>query len=175
MAIPQSAPTIPGRSCEGCTKCCEGWLTADIVFDRKLLPLLPDDGRIKDRLVHRMEPGNPCLFVEKDKGCNSYAARPYNPCVQFRCHYLVDKAVPESMKPSKSNVILSVEEIDGEEFIRATEAGKKMEAEHALWVVGLYINNSVNVCFTVDGRFYYLGSPKFIKAISEKYPTQNIL
>lgn len=174
MAIPQSAPTIPGRSCDGCTKCCEGWLSADIVFDRKLLPMLPSDNRISQTLSHRMEPGVPCLFVEKDKGCRAYADRPQDPCIQFRCHYLLDKAVPESMKPSRSNVILSVEKIDGEEYIRATETGKKMEAEHALWVVGLYINNSVNVCFTVDGRFYYLGSLKFIKAISEKYPTTSL-
>lgn len=150
----QTGPTVLGRSCDGCTKCCEGHLTATI--------------NVKDTVV-QLSP-KPCIFVEVGKGCGVYDDRPKDPCKDFRCHYLVDAAVPEAMKPSKSNVILTIEEaVPGVEYVKATEAGDKLQAEYLAWIMSLYINHSVNIMFTIEGRPYWLGDKIFTASMADKY------
>ena len=50
-------PVVEGRSCDGCTKCCEGYLAGEI------------QGK-------QMGFGKPCFLVEIGKGCNDYENRP---------------------------------------------------------------------------------------------------
>ena len=163
MAIlDESMPTVLGRSCGDCTKCCEGSLSAVL--------------KIQSRdTVHNLGPGSPCVFVQLGKGCGVYDERPHNPCKRFRCQYLVDEFVPEEMKPSKSNVILIVDEIEGIQYYRAVEAGNKMQAEYLVWIMGVYLNHGVNVAFTIEGRPYYFGNDDFIKAISKVTTTHSLL
>ena len=44
-------PIVEGRSCNGCTKCCEGYLSAEI--NEK-----------------KVDKNNPCYLVNIEKGCN---------------------------------------------------------------------------------------------------------
>ena len=156
----QTGPTVPGRSCEGCTKCCEGHLSATVNVRDTVIELSP----------------KPCVFVKIGKGCGVYEERPKDPCKDFRCHYLVDAMVPEEMKPSRSNVILTIEEAaPGVEYVRATEAGGKLQAEYLAWLTSLYMNHSVNVNFTIDGRHYWLGDRIFTSLMVEKYGESNML
>jgi len=77
------------RSCRGCTKCCEGWLEADI-------------------RGHKMSVGIPCFYLSKASlGCSEYALRPVEPCVKYRCAWLDDQSLPYELRPNVSNLLIS--------------------------------------------------------------------
>lgn len=73
------------RECNGCTACCEGWLSGEAHG-------------------HYFQPGRPCHF-KCEGGCSIYEKRPENPCKTFICEWLVNPELPEWMKPSVSKVI----------------------------------------------------------------------
>ena len=157
MAIVPLGPNVLGRSCDGCTKCCSGPLTATINIESR-------------STVHELKPGNPCVFVQIGKGCGVYDERPNDPCKIFRCQYLVDEAVPEEMKPSRSNIILTVEEVlPNVEYIIAHEAGGTLEGDNLKWVTSLYDNYSVNASWKVDGKMYFQGDATFTAKMIELY------
>ena len=74
------------RSCNSCTKCCDGWLAGNIYG-------------------HDMYTGKPCHFVKSD-GCSIYNERPQNPCRIFKCEWLINLDIPEWLHPKKSEVII---------------------------------------------------------------------
>ena len=79
------------RNCNGCTACCDGWL----------------NGKVNE---HYFYPGKKCYYVT-DNGCSIYNTRPEMPCKIFRCGWLIDKEVPDWMKPSAVQaIILSTEQ-----------------------------------------------------------------
>ena len=71
------------RHCGECSACCEGWLSSEVVV---------------------MKPGVPCQH-RTDSGCAIYEHRPDNPGKQFRCAWLDDEELDESMRPDKSGAI----------------------------------------------------------------------
>ena len=75
-----------GRPCDGCTKCCEGWLKTNIYG-------------------HEVKRFQPCIFLGKS-GCNIYNVRPDDPCKIFVCEWKADLNIPEWLKPDKANVII---------------------------------------------------------------------
>ena len=157
MAIIHLGPNVLGRSCEGCTKCCSGALTATINIESR-------------SVVHELGPGNPCVFVQIGKGCGVYDERPDDPCRTFRCQYLVDESVPEEMKPSRSNVILTIEEIiPNLEYIIAHEAGGSLEGDNLKWVRSLYDDYAVNAAWKEDGEWHFQGDGIFTAKMLEKH------
>lgn len=77
----------PPRVCQPCTACCDGWL--QIVVEGQ--PAYP---------------GKPCHH-STGAGCNDYANRPVDPCVQFICGWRRDGSpLPEWMKPDNAKVIV---------------------------------------------------------------------
>ena len=157
MAIVPLGPNVLGRSCEGCTKCCSGPLTATINIESR-------------SVVHELGPGNPCVFVQIGKGCGIYDERPNDPCKTFRCQYLVDEVVPEEMKPSRSNVILTIEEVlPNVEYIIAHEAGGSLEGDNLKWVRSLYDDYAVNAAWKEDGVWHWQGDAIFTAHAIKKW------
>ena len=157
MAIVQTGPTVLGRSCDGCTKCCSGALSATINIESR-------------STVHELKPGNPCVFVQIRKGCGVYDERPKDPCKIFRCQYLVDEEVPEEMKPSRSNIILTVEEVlPNVEYVIAHEAGGTLEGDNLKWVRSLYDDYAVNAAWKEDGAWHYRGDAIFTAHAIKKW------
>jgi len=74
------------RNCDGCTVCCDGWLA----------------GKANE---HYFYPGQKCHYVS-DKGCTIYENRPEIPCKTFSCGWLLDKEIPEWMKPSSIQAVI---------------------------------------------------------------------
>lgn len=75
------------RECQPCTACCEGWL--QIV--------------IKGQPVY---PGKPCPHCT-GSGCNDYANRPVDPCVEFICGWRMDDSpLPDWMRPDNAKVVV---------------------------------------------------------------------
>jgi hypothetical protein len=151
VAIDLKLANVPGRTCEGCTKCCEGSLT----------------GKISDTIT--ISPGVPCALVELGKGCTAYDERPVHPCKQFKCLWLVEKLVPESLKPSESNIILVIEEVKKMRYLAAVEAGARLDSEYLSWLIIFAFNNNLNFCWQVDGRWFWNGSVDFVEEMAKKY------
>lgn len=95
-----------GRSCDGCTKCCEGWLTANIYG----YSMSPSEGR--------------CKFLGQG-GCGIYPVRA-TLCKTFQCEWKVNSNIPYNMKPDLSDVILMTRQLDEYYYIRIVYAGKFM-------------------------------------------------
>ena len=79
--------TSRSRECGGCTACCGGTLLA----------------KAKGHYIY---PGKPCAFVAKDEGCTIHGDRP-RLCRMFECAWLADATVPDALKPSESNLIIT--------------------------------------------------------------------
>ena len=139
-------PTIK-RSCDGCTACCQGWLSAQIY------------GR-------DMPEGRPCHFVGK-KGCSIYKDRPEDPCVGFKCEWLKDDGTlfPEWLKPELAKVIiLRLGWGNGQEFIQVKECGEPISSKVLNWLYVFGAQTGIPMQIQVAGTWNKLGPPEFMAA-----------
>ncbi len=143
-----------GRSCDGCTKCCEGWLTANIKGED-------------------MYPGKPCQFVDIGVGCTIYKDRPKEPCKNFVCMWKAVDEVPLEFKPSECNVILVRHEIEGIPYLNAVEAGELMNPLVLSWFVSYCVARKINAHWTVDGKAFWMGIDPFNNAMMRQYFNTN--
>lgn len=146
--IPLKLKNKNERSCEGCTACCEGWLSADI------------NG-------HEVAPGKPCPFVQQGIGCSIYKDRPKDPCKQFQCMWRAtdDSIMPDKFKPSEIGSIVTIAEIDGIPYHRVTECGVRPDPEFLSWFMLFILQNRLNGFWTVEGKPYWFGAPEFVAAM----------
>ncbi len=143
------------RICGECTACCEGWLIADI------------NG------VH-MEPGKPCYLLQIGKGCTDYENRPQNPCKGFECEWLRQPDLyPEEMRPDRARAIFSRQEVDGVQYLRITEMGKRLDAEVLSHGVKITLGTRGNLYWEVDGKMHWFGNKGFIDVMN-KHKQQNL-
>jgi uncharacterized cysteine cluster protein YcgN (CxxCxxCC family) len=138
---------INERSCDACTKCCDGWLSGNAHG-------------------HDFYSGKPCHFVATGKGCSIYNDRPKEPCQTFKCAWLLSKEIPEWMKPDKVNAIISVRNIKNFQYLSVKEAGEKLRVEVLSWLVSYVLQNNMNLHYEINGGSNYLGSNEFIDAIN---------
>lgn len=135
------------RQCGSCTKCCEGWLPGEV------------NG-------YKFWPGRPCHY-QGDGKCEIYTTRPDDPCKSYQCAWLADETIPEWLKPSKSNVILSYGSIAGEQYVDASETGAKMDSSVLSWLLLNYINGKYkNVSYRINGAVHRVGTPNFMNAFN---------
>ena len=133
------------RSCDGCTKCCEGYL----------------QGTVKGKSFYR---GSPCFFVEIGKGCSIYPERPQNPCISFKCEWLTNDDLPMWMKPSESqSIVCRKTSPSGRTYLEVVEAGEKLDTKVLSWIVKYAVENGFNLSWQFDGGVNYIGSPDFMK------------
>ena len=136
-------PLIIKKSCGSCTKCCEGWLAADIKG-------------------HNMYPGKPCFFVEIDKGCTIYKDRPKDPCVEFSCGWKEIEDMPDEFKPEKSGVIVvSKNRLNG--YIVLTKAPNNPTPQLLSWAIIYAKSKNKNILWYVDNKSWWLGDEEFCK------------
>ena len=137
------------RSCENCTKCCEGFLSGEV------------NGK-------NFYPGNPCHFVVIGKGCSIYKDRPKDPCVSYQCAWRNDDFLPMWMKPNLINTIIDWRETDGGiKYLCAREAGEKMNSTVLTWLIEYCIINSINFLWYVDGGEHWIGTEEFLLDINK--------
>lgn len=139
------------RECGDCTMCCEGFLPA-LIHD------------------YEMKPGVPCHFVKTNtcKGCTIHEHRPAL-CDNYECLWKSSPfAVPEWMKPNKSDVILTVRTVnddDDEEFeyIQMRQGHGPVRGDVLNWVLRLAFYGGVNLEYEVNGTWYFHGNTKWIR------------
>jgi hypothetical protein len=135
---------FPRRSCNGCTKCCEGWLEAEIEGEK-------------------MYPGKPCQF-KGENGCTAYENRPEDPCRVYSCYWLEDpQYVPEEFWPMNSNTIMTRRWHNDIPYLEFTEAGGKLPVEMLDWAI-----QSVQLGFIKNIVYKLNGNDRFITS-NEKF------
>lgn len=127
----------PKRTCDGCTKCCEGHL----------------DGVAHG---HNFQKGKPCFYLSPNKGCSIYMSRPEDPCRKFQCAWLSNDVLPMWMRPDLSNVIVTTKNFDDGEWIQVVEAGKKIDSSVLSWLLIWAANEKLNIRYQVDGGWYWI-------------------
>jgi hypothetical protein len=137
------------RECGTCTKCCEGWLSADI-------------------RGYSMFPGKPCFFVEQGIGCKDYANRPKDPCIDFSCGWKEVMDMPEHFKPETSGVIVKWSNEGDTRFISIIRAPLDPNAELLSWVIAYVTPYKFNLLWTINDKHYWLGDPEFCKLMQSK-------
>lgn len=142
------------RKCGECTKCCDGWLKANI------------GGKI-------MEPGTPCQFVKCGVGCTDYQNRPINPCVTFKCLWLTNEVIPDFMRPDKSGLIFKWSSINFIKFIDVIETDKKITPKTFTFIKDLSTLSRLNVKYTYEGVVHCSGSKNFLEAMDVKIKEKN--
>lgn len=142
------------RSCKGCTKCCEGWLSATIKGEP-------------------MYPGKPCQFVEAGVGCTEYKTRPEDPCKTFECAWKATDYIPEKFSPNNTGQIVAVQQLYGIDYLVMAYAGKEVDSEFLSWFTTFAVARQLNVEWSVDGVLYALGSPAFMEARQRRDAAQH--
>jgi len=107
-------------------------------------------------------PGKPCKYLGDN--CTIHKIRP-QVCRSYNCGY-IQGVVPEWMKPSRSNVIVSVEKWGPNKeypMLRAVECGKKMDTEVLSWLVQYSRNNNIGLIYQLNGVWNYLGPDLFME------------
>jgi hypothetical protein len=141
---------VESRSCDGCTKCCDGYLYG-IAHGKRFLP------------------GRPCHF-KKESGCSIYESRPENPCKNYQCAWLADKEkkFPEWMKPDVSNVICTYRTFgpDHRLFLEVVECGQKIDSTVLWWVMDFANKSQIPIKVQIGGGINYLGDDEFMKAVA---------
>lgn len=135
------------RKCDGCTKCCEGWLS----------------GVAKGHNFYR---GKPCHF-KSEKGCSIYKDRPTHPCKNFVCEWLTNSNIPEWMKPDKINAIIVKRLKNNIEYFEIAESGEKLKVEVLSWFVIYCLQNKLNLHYKIDNGSNRIGSIEFLKLFDE--------
>lgn len=138
------------RSCDGCTKCCEGWLHGNI------------NG-------HFMGRGRKCFFV-KEGGCSIYENRPDFPCKIFKCAWLMDQRIPEWFKPTMSNVVgqwISIPQCNIK-YLEIHECENKLDSSVLSWLIDFYFKEKENILYTINGQIFYFGSQEFVKYMENR-------
>jgi hypothetical protein len=90
------------RECGDCTACCS-WL-------------------IGDSFGWKFGCGQSCRFLEEG-GCGVHKARPES-CVKYQCAWS-QNLLPEEMRPDKSNILVSVEQNAGGQYLKAIAINNK--------------------------------------------------
>ena len=133
---------VDGRSCDGCTKCCEGWFSG-IAHGYNFG--IVDGQRI------------PCKFVNECVGCTIYEDRPINPCQTYKCEWLVNPDVPIEYKPDKVDVVITKK---GRSYFVATDAGENPSDEVKQWWLEYVKQKNFNLSYKEDGEIKFYGNER---------------
>ena len=134
---------MTARACDGCTKCCEGWLA----------------GKVNGQPFYK---GRPCFFLNKT--CTIYESRPEDPCRSFTCQWITEEIFPQWMKPDLANVIITKRFNKGIDFYEIIEAGSVMQARVLNWLVLWALNDKKNIKYWIEGGANKIGCDEFLNA-----------
>ena len=150
MTEKRHLPTVH-RSCDSCTACCEGWLSADIKG-------------------HKMHPGRPCFFLAAGK-CTDYPGRP-TACVSYDCAWKQEPGVfPTWMRPDLAGVIVSRILFPTRPDLthyEVAEAAGKLDVRTLNWLIQWALTGGHNLLYQVDGKHHAIGTPDFMEHMRDR-------
>jgi len=141
-------PIKAERDCNGCTKCCDGWLTGTAYGVK-------------------FHVGQKCLWSTK-KGCSIYELRPYNPCVTFKCFWKTHSMVPEEYKPNLINTILVERYFLDYKYLDICFAGNMVSTDVLNWAIKMFEDKKIeHLRYAKDGKFRILSDNlEFVQAMT---------
>ena len=144
------------RSCDGCTKCCDGWLTGTAHG-------------------HDFYPGKKCYWSGKN-GCNIYEFRPHEPCVTFKCFWKTSRLVPNDFKPSTIGVIFVERYLDTYTFLDVNYGGAVLSNEVIYWLYKVFNENKIpHIRYRKDGKYRILSNDiEFVQLMENKLGKENL-
>ena len=143
------------KQCGTCTKCCEGYLGANIKG-------------------HEMYPGKPCFFLEINKGCKIYVDRPKDPCKDFECSWKFIDEMPDEFKPEVCGVIMQLKENSGNQYFIIVKAPNEPTTEYLSWAVTFVRSKGMNILWYINDKSWWLGNEEFCKQMAEKHTVQEM-
>ena len=144
---------VDTRSCGTCTKCCEGYVSGSV----RGIPFFK---------------GSPCHFVSIGKGCSIYEDRPKQPCKSYSCFWLNNEDLPEWLKPSEVNAMISERYTKNNiHFLELIEAGETLRSDVLSWLINYCNKNDFNLFWEVNGKKNYMGSDDFLREFDESGPS----
>jgi hypothetical protein len=118
--------------------------------------------------------GKPCPILQIGKGCGEYENRPQNPCGGFECEWLRQPDVyPEEMRPDRIGAIFSLQDVEGVQYLRITEAGNRLDAEVLSHAIKITLINRYNLYWEVDGKMHWFGNKNFVDVMN-KHKQKNL-
>jgi len=134
------------KKCGECTKCCDGWLHANI------------KGQV-------LSPGNGCMFltINPEGSCSIHNERPIKPCQIFSCIWLTND-MPEELKPSISGVIAMNNKVDGIPYVFLVNAPNYPNKQLVNWFKEHNRYNNL-LYFDTSDNLVYFGDNKFMTSI----------
>jgi hypothetical protein len=143
-------PMVVKKECGTCTKCCEGWLSADIKG-------------------HKMYPGKPCFFIEMGKGCKIYKDRPKDPCKDFLCGWRFIDDMPNKFRPEISGVIMQDKFNNGNPYIVLSKAPNNPTEQYLSWAIVYARSRNLNIIWFIDDQSWWLGNDEFCNQMEKEY------
>lgn len=138
-----------GRTCGGCTACCDGW--------------------VKIRVYgHDVHPGKPCPY-STGGGCRIYEHRPVEPCRTFVCGWLADGSpFPDAFRPDRLGVLIQQAHWSGGLFYVLVPAGRDPDGALIRWMDELMRRTGTPFLYRVQGNWVGRGPQAFLEEIAER-------
>lgn len=144
-----------GKSCDGCTRCCEGWLTTK-VYD---FEIGPNTGA--------------CRFLGSS-GCNIYQVRLDDPCKVFQCGWKENNNIPNFMKPDISDVIILVRYVEKFMFYRLVKCSNNLKKEVVDWAKEFSKKGNNILAYDNDGNLLIFSENRKFRELARKYYSFNV-
>ena len=135
------------RQCNGCTACCEGWLTGEVYG-------------------HPFSPSNPCFYMTKG-GCSIYKDRPEDPCKRFKCEWIENENYPAWLKPNESGVLTYTRNFTrGDSTVikyRTVQEIRPISTDALFFFMIQYLKDQVPLRIQINGTWHVLGPGDFVE------------
>jgi hypothetical protein len=84
------------------------------------------------------------------------------------CFWQIEHAVPEHFKPSLIKAFISLEDVDGLGYLKASEMEEKpFDPEFLSWFLSFCVGQKINVFWKTKNIPFCLGSPEFIETLTK--------
>ena len=132
-----------------------------------------------------MSPGNPCKHCTS-KGCAIYESRPVDPCVSFRCGWLIEPSpLPEEMRPDVCGAIVFFSRKWGRwSVVKAVPTGEFIPEDTLEWLKAYARQKGKPLLFEKrllkDGNFHGMkklgyGPPEFLVDVENAIGPEDIM
>lgn len=150
------------RACDTCTKCCEGYIPGSVNGVKVFV-------------------GNPCSYI-KNNCCSIYSDKPTN-CTIYKCEWLTNESIPESMKPIYIGFIIDFQETNFRifetirkkfKYLRITQCESTFNHSSFKDILEYVTLNKFNAVWKKDNQLKWAGSEEFCNALNYTFKVREL-
>lgn len=82
---------------------------------------------------------------------------------ELDCFWKIENAIPEKYKPSSVSAYISVENINGIGYLKATEIDKPFDPEFLSWFLAFCVGKGINAFWKTNDVPFCIGSAIFVE------------